>query len=121
MFDVTEAHAVMTPEEYGNLPIKGWHSVHRDWDGFGNTAVRFGARGQSRHADDGPSQGGDRLCCCIPDQNRLDRRCQNDAEWTIEHGPTPDDYTESCTEHVGTMLTDAVEHRIYRIACDGDD
>lgn len=61
-----------------------------------------------------------RLCCYIPDQSRLDMRCQNDAEWIIEHGPSPDDYTESCTEHVGVMLTDAVEHRIYRIACDGD-
>ena len=61
-----------------------------------------------------------RLCCCIPDQAHLDMRCQNDAEWIIEHGPTPDDYTESCTEHVGIMLTDAVEHRIYRIAHDGD-
>jgi len=56
-----------------------------------------------------------RLCCCIPDQSRLDRRCENDAEWVIEYGPTPDDYTESCTDHVGIMLTDAVEHRVYRI------
>jgi len=56
-----------------------------------------------------------RLCCCIPNQSKLQERCQHNAEWIIVHGPSPDDYTESCTAHVGVMLTDAVEHRIYRI------
>lgn len=56
------------------------------------------------------------ICCFIPDQSNPETsRCPNLAEWTLVHGETPDDYTESCTEHVGVMLTDAVEHRIYPI------
>ncbi len=41
--------------------------------------------------------------------------CSKKAEWTIIHGAAPDDCTEACTEHVGDLLTDAVEHRVYRI------
>lgn len=36
-----EAHKIMTPEEYAATPVKGWHSVHRDYDGFGATAIRY--------------------------------------------------------------------------------
>jgi hypothetical protein len=56
------------------------------------------------------------MCCFIPNQNDpTNSRCPHDAEWRIEHGEAPDDYTESCTEHVGEMLTDAALHRIYPI------
>ncbi len=41
--------------------------------------------------------------------------CQKDAEWEIWHGNGPDDNTVACTEHVGEMLTDAPEHRIYPV------
>ena len=41
--------------------------------------------------------------------------CIEKAEWVIVHGQGPNDYTESCTEHVGVMLSDAKEHRIYQI------
>lgn len=44
-----------------------------------------------------------------------DVACTSPAEWTIVHGPAPEDYTEACTEHVGALLTDASEHRIYPI------
>lgn len=65
-----------------------------------------------------------RKCCFIPeDQQDLNRRqsdplpdgfgCQNDAAWQIWYGNGPDDNTESCTTHVGEILTDAAEHRIY--------
>jgi len=47
-------------------------------------------------------------CCHI--------HCEKIAEWIIVHGSSPDDYTESCTEHVGILLTDAIEHRIYQIS-----
>ncbi len=40
-------------------------------------------------------------------------RCEKDAEWKIVHGPGYEDYTESCPKHVGYLLTDALEHRIY--------
>ena len=41
--------------------------------------------------------------------------CDKPAEWQIWHGDTPDDYTESCTECIGQMLTDAHEHTILSI------
>jgi hypothetical protein len=44
-------------------------------------------------------------CCFLP--------CESYAEWTIVTGPSPDDVTESCTAHVGELLTDAAEHRVY--------
>jgi len=34
-------HKIMTPEEYAAMPIKGWHEVCRDVDGFGGVGVRF--------------------------------------------------------------------------------
>lgn len=46
--------------------------------------------------------------CCFPD-------CEKLAEWVIVHGQAPDDYTESCSVHVGELLTDAPEHKIYPI------
>lgn len=36
-----EPHKVMTPEEYAAMPLKGWHMVCRDVDGFGGTGVRY--------------------------------------------------------------------------------
>ncbi len=44
--------------------------------------------------------------------------CQSKAEWQIIHGPSPDDYTMSCTDHVGRMLTDARSHEIIPNAKD---
>lgn len=52
-------------------------------------------------------------CCCIPDQENLDEGCPAPAKWIIVHGDLPDEYTHSCTEHIGELLTDAPEHRIY--------
>ncbi len=46
--------------------------------------------------------------CC-----KLD--CDANAEWLIVNGVTPDSYTESCTAHVGELLSDASEHKIYPI------
>ena len=40
-FLAAKAHKVMTPEEYAAMPIKGWHEVCRDVDGFGGVGVRF--------------------------------------------------------------------------------
>ncbi len=37
--------------------------------------------------------------------------CKKPAEWEIY---TKDDNTVACTEHVGELLTDAKEHRIFR-------
>lgn len=35
------AHKIMTPEEYAACDLKGWHAVHRDYDGFGAIAIRY--------------------------------------------------------------------------------
>lgn len=60
------------------------------------------------------------ICCFIPeDQQEAAKRgekvagCPDKPEWRIVYGASSDDYTESCTAHVGPMLTDAPEHRIY--------
>lgn len=39
--------------------------------------------------------------------------CNEDAEWEIYAEGVPD--TAACTKHVGELLTDAKEHRIFRI------
>jgi hypothetical protein len=41
--------------------------------------------------------------------------CEASAQWRIYDGEKPDDYTEACTAHVGDLLSDAPEHRIYPI------
>ncbi len=38
-------HRVMTPEEYAAMPLKGWHEVCRDVDGFGGVGIRYLATG----------------------------------------------------------------------------
>ena len=45
------------------------------------------------------------LCCQI--------NCKEKAEWEIFADGTPD--TIACTKHVGELLTDADEHRIFRL------
>ncbi len=45
------------------------------------------------------------ICCQID--------CEEPAEWEIYAEGVPD--TVACTEHVGELLTDAQEHRIFRI------
>ncbi len=52
-------------------------------------------------------------CCWIGGWRN--RPCRASAEWLIVHGPGPEDYTHACTDHVGELLTDASEHRIYRL------
>lgn len=58
-----------------------------------------------------------RLCCCIPNQDKPEEGCQNLAEYLIFMGeyPSPDDYTESCGEHLEEMLDDSNRFEIYRI------
>lgn len=42
------AHKVMTPEEYAFMEIRGWHSVCRDYDGFGAVGLRFHTDGAAQ-------------------------------------------------------------------------
>ena len=58
-----------------------------------------------------------RLCCYIPDQKKLDAGCQKSAEYQVwmGYGPTPDDFTESCAEHLEKLLDDNVRFEILRI------
>lgn len=34
-------HKIMTPEEYAASNLRGWHAVHKDYDGSGAVAVRY--------------------------------------------------------------------------------
>lgn len=53
-------------------------------------------------------------CCYIAPTSSY--QCGNDAEWRICWGTFgPDEYTESCSRHVGEMLTGAPEHKIYSL------
>ena len=47
------------------------------------------------------------VCCYLT--------CPEKADWTITWGPSPDDYTESCTAHIGELLGDADRQEIERI------
>lgn len=40
------------------------------------------------------------------------KNCEKPAEWEIYADTVPD--TVACTDHVGELLTDAQEHRIFR-------
>lgn len=58
-----------------------------------------------------------RLCCFMDSDLK---RCENLAEWEIWEIDylgkcTLDNFTDSCTEHVGLMLSDKPEHRIFPI------
>ena len=46
-----------------------------------------------------------RICCFID--------CENPATWEAWGGP--DDYTEACDDHLGHLLSDAPEHKVYHI------
>ena len=50
----------------------------------------------------------EKFTCCKID-------CDAIAEWHIWDGKHPefDHYVLACTEHVGDLLTDAPEHKIY--------
>ena len=55
-------------------------------------------------------------CCYIADSRIA---CEQEADWKIVYGNTPDSYTEACSAHVGEMLTDAPVQTVYRIAACG--
>ena len=66
-----------------------------------------------------------RVCCYIYPAgasgfSRLENHCTKQAEWEIWNmcEPAYDNMWDSCSEHVGELLTDAIEHRIYRISQD---
>lgn len=58
-----------------------------------------------------------RICCCIPDQTKLDERCKNLAVYEIWYGsnPTPCDYSDTCAEHLEELLDDHNRFEIFRI------
>ena len=47
------------------------------------------------------------MCCKIG--------CNKSAKVSIYYGTSPDDYTESCLEHIGDLLTIAPVHHLYWI------
>lgn len=42
-------------------------------------------------------------------------RCSSQAEWAIWNGPHYEDYTHSCTKHVGPLLIGCDECRVYAL------
>ena len=56
-----------------------------------------------------------RLHCCWIGRNG--EECEDAASWELWDGIEPyfDHYVHACTEHVGALLTDRPEHRVYRI------
>lgn len=56
-----------------------------------------------------------RLCCCIPNQGKLDECCQEKAEYEIWFGNTPNDFIDSCFKHIPELMTDSPEHRLIKI------
>ncbi|HUU93205.1 MAG TPA: hypothetical protein VM238_18580 [Phycisphaerae bacterium] len=59
-----------------------------------------------------------RLCCFIPDEEQGKPNpagCQNEAKWEIWGDPGRGEYTEACTDHVGALLDDSKEHRLFPI------
>ncbi len=56
-------------------------------------------------------------CCYIGGGIALPKRlrCDAPAEWVLVSGPTDADVTYACTAHVGYLLTDATEQRIYPV------
>ena len=51
--------------------------------------------------------------CCFLHNNDVKRPCKRVAEWFIWAPPDPYNYTVACTEHVGDLLWDATEFRVY--------
>ena len=60
----------------------------------------------------------ERICCCIPDQNKLDEGCKKPAVYEIWYGgnPSPDDFSDSCAEHLEQLLDDSNTFTINRIS-----
>lgn len=58
-----------------------------------------------------------RLCCCIPDQSKLEERCQKPTEFEVWFGwePGPEDCTDTCSGHVAEMLDDSPRFEIVRV------
>lgn len=54
----------------------------------------------------------ERICCYIADAAEA---CDAPSEWIVVSGLSPDDYTEACSAHVGYLLTDVEETRVYRV------
>jgi hypothetical protein len=57
-------------------------------------------------------------CCYITDQETL-KGCENSAEWQIEVDNQPlhpaDAFTHACSEHVGLLLWEGGQHRVFPI------
>ena len=58
----------------------------------------------------------DRFCCFIGrEQIEFPEGCPQPAEWTIEHGPRPDQATDACDDHVWHLITDDDEQYIQHL------
>lgn len=53
--------------------------------------------------------------CCRLDQ--VGQQCQADATWQIFYGPSflEDASSFACDDHLVELMSDAVEHRVFRV------
>lgn len=51
--------------------------------------------------------------CCYLFEGDVQKPCPSSSEWMIWTPPDIYDVTESCTTHVGELLSDAKEFRVY--------
>ena len=57
----------------------------------------------------------DKIECCFIGEGPEGVSCDKEAEWQIVSGPRDSDVTYGCTAHVGYLLSDALEQRVYPI------
>lgn len=53
--------------------------------------------------------------CCYSDQEKLTDGCKRESEYQIWSGNGPEDYTESCFEHLEDMLDNSIYFHVFRI------
>ena len=67
---------------------------------------------ETKSDTDGPT------CCFIPALvEGIEVPCGNRAEFTLcaSDNAVLEQFTESCSYHIADLMTDAVEHRVYRL------
>lgn len=58
----------------------------------------------------------ERKCCYLKDGKSDGAPCTADAEWEIHGSNTPREPVEACTAHVGALLDDSPETRVFPIS-----
>lgn len=57
----------------------------------------------------------DRKCCYLENGRADGASCSADAEWELCGSNTPREPVDACTKHVGELLDDSPETRVFPI------